>query len=197
MKPIQIPALRKVQTNMERFLQDMIGNLNSQDRNLQNEAFQQFLSMTEEKVEWAYEVWDDLMSDLQHRDNHRRAIAAQLLCNLAKSDPDGRMLVDFPALLEVTKDKRFVTARHCLQLLWKIGTAGKQQKEMLLRGLADRYENCVDEKNSTLIRFDIIVGLRNLFDAEPDENIRELALDLIEQEEDLKYRKKYAAVWKK
>jgi uncharacterized protein YciI len=68
-------------------------------------------------------------------DNHRRAIAAQLLCNLAKNDPEGRMLGDFSALMEVTKDNRFVTARHCLQSLWKIGMAGKQQKEILLNGL--------------------------------------------------------------
>lgn len=182
---------------MESLHRRLIGQLATSDRDLRSEAFQQLQSMTEEKVEWAYEVWDDLMGDLTHRDNHRRAIAAQILCNLAKSDPDGRMLADFPALLEVTKDERFVTARHCLQSLWKIGAAGEQQKELVVRGLADRYRNCVDEKNSTLIRFDIIVGLRNLYDVVSDENIKELALDLIEQEEDLKYRKKYAAVWKK
>ena len=37
-----------------------------------------------------------------------RSIAAQVLCNLALSDPDGRMLTDFPAQLAVTKDERFV-----------------------------------------------------------------------------------------
>jgi hypothetical protein len=38
------------------------------------------------------------------------------------------MLGDFSDLMEVTNDNRFVTARHCLQSLWKIGMAGKQQK---------------------------------------------------------------------
>jgi hypothetical protein len=70
--------------------------------------------MTNEKVDWAYDIWDVLKNDLTHSDNHHRAIAAQLLCNLAKSDPEARMLGDFSALMEVTKDKRFVTARHCL-----------------------------------------------------------------------------------
>jgi hypothetical protein len=98
--------------------------------------------------------------------------------------------------MKVTKDKRFVTARHCLQSLWKIGIAGKQQKEMLLNGLAERFRNCVEEKNGTLIRFDIIQGLRKLYDTDNDETIKQKALDLIETEEDLKYRKKYAAVWR-
>ncbi|MDF2960336.1 MAG: hypothetical protein K0S39_2071 [Paenibacillus sp.] len=188
---------KKEATDVDVYIRTSIENLKSQDRNIQNQAFHQIQMMTDEKVDWAYEIWDDLRNDLGHPDNHRRAIAAQLLCNLAKSDSEGRILGDFSALLEVTKDKRFVTARHCLQSLWKIGAAGKQQKELLLQGLIERYKNCVDEKNCTLIRFDIIQGLRNLYDYEPDEIVKQVALDLIETEEDLKYRKKYATVWKK
>ena len=39
-----------------------------------------------------------------------------------------RMLKDFDKLLAVTKDERFVTARHCLQSLWKVGAAGPEQR---------------------------------------------------------------------
>jgi hypothetical protein len=56
-----------------------------------------------------------------------------------------------------------------LQALWKIGMAGEKQKEMLLNGLAERYRNCIEEKNCTLIRFDFIQGLRKLYDKEKDE----------------------------
>jgi hypothetical protein len=182
---------------MERHTQTLIENVRSQDRDIQNQAFNELQSMTNEKVDWAYEIWDVLKKDLTHSDNHNRAIAAQLLCNLAKSDPERRILGDFAALIEVTKDKRFVTARHCLQSLWKIGLAGKPQKEMVLNGLAERYKNCIQEKNCTLIRFDIIQSLRKLYDQEYDETVKQKALDLIETEEDLKYRKKYAAVWRK
>jgi hypothetical protein len=35
-----------------------------------------------------------------------------------------------------------------------------------------------------------------VFDAAKDEKIRERALELIETEDDLKYRKKYAGVWR-
>jgi hypothetical protein len=97
----------------------------------------------------------------------------------------------------VTKDKKFVTARHSLQSIWKVGIAGREQKEMVINSLADRYIHCRTEKNYTLIRYDIIQGLMNLYMETCDEEIKTIALDLIHKEEDPKYQKKYAAVWKK
>jgi hypothetical protein len=38
--------------------------------------------------------------------------------------------------------------------------------------------------------------MRNLYDAVKNEEIKQKALELIETEEDLKYRKKYMTVWK-
>ena len=66
----------------------------------------------------------------------------------------------------------------------------------MVDGLASRFEDCAAEKNCTLIRFDIIQGLGKLYDQVKDETIREKALELIATEADLKYRKKYASVWK-
>ena len=171
-------------------------NLHSQDRETQTRDYFDLLAAAEQPVGWAYEVWDELVAALRHKDNHVRSLAAQVLCNLAKSDPENRMLKDFDALLAVTKDARFVTARHCLQAIWKVGAAGEPQRQMLLDGLTGRFEECIPEKNSTLIRFDIIQGLRNLYDHVRDEAVREKALALIETEEDLKYRKKYASLWR-
>jgi HEAT repeat protein len=66
-----------------------LANLRSQDRALQNAAFTHILAATDRPVDWAYEAWDGLVADLGHRDNHVRAIAAQVLCNLAaRSDPE-------------------------------------------------------------------------------------------------------------
>ncbi|WP_156828848.1 hypothetical protein [Cohnella laeviribosi] len=48
-----------------------------------------------------------------------------------------------------------------------------------------------------MIRFDIIQGLRKLYDRDQDETVRQKALELMETEADLKYRKKYASVWRK
>jgi hypothetical protein len=181
---------------MEARTQAHLENIYSKDKQAQNEAYYALMAATEQPVDWAYAAWDDLVAGLSHKDNHVRAIAAQLLCNLAQSDPDKRMQRDFPALLNVTRDERFVTARHCMQNIWKVGLAGADQRQMLLDGLAGRFDDCRSEKNWSLIRYDIVQTLRNLYNAVGDEAVKTLALALIEQEDDLKYRKKYAGVWK-
>jgi len=163
---------------------------------LQNQAYVYLLEATESPVDWAYEVWDDMVAMLTDKDNHRRAIAAQVLANLAPSDPDKRLLKDFDKLLDVTRDERFVTARHCMQSIWKVGTAGKPQQQLLIEGLTGRFNECISEKNCTLIPYDIIQGLKNLYNVVKDEAIRDQSLKLIDTEQDLKYRKKYAGVWK-
>ncbi|MET3699706.1 hypothetical protein SAMN05877753_10184 [Bacillus oleivorans] len=181
---------------MDKVIESYFQDLESQDKNIQYKAYQQIMTATEEKVDWAYEVWDRLKNNLTDRDNHKRSQAVQFLCNLAKSDPEGRLLEDFHAIWEVTKDQKFVTARHSLQSIWKIGLAGTVQKELVLKSLASRFINSTHEKNFTLIRFDIIQSLRNLSDEIKDEKVKQIALELIEKEEDPKYKKKYASVWK-
>lgn len=171
-------------------------NLHSEDGDTRFKGMNTILKMTEERVDWAHEVWDDLLKHLRHENNHQRAIAAQVLCNLAKSDTENRMVKDFAALLAVTKDEKFVTARHCLQSLWKVGAAGKKLQKIVVDGLAGRFKECAVEKNCTLIRYDIIQGLKRLYDAVKDETVKEKAMELIGTESDDKYRKKYASVWK-
>jgi hypothetical protein len=173
---------------------ELLVNLRSPDPDQQNYAFQSLLKATDSPVDWAYEVWDDLLRTLADGNNRQRSIAAQVLSNLAKSDSQQRILKDLSALLKVTKDERFVTARHCLQSLWKVGLAGEPQRKALLKGLAARFKECKVEKNCALIRYDILVVLRRVFDLVNDEEIRLAAERLIATEKDLKYRKKYATV---
>jgi hypothetical protein len=182
---------------MDKSTRTYLDNIRSEDGQEQNKAYASLMEKTEKPVDWAYEAWDELVDGLTHKDNHVRAIAAQLLANLAKSDPKGRMFKDFDKLLNVTRDERFVTARHCLQSLWKVGLAGRKQSQLVMKGLEKRFHECVVEKNCTLIRYDIIVDLRNLYDVTKEEALKTKALDLIETETDPKYKKKYATVWKK
>ena len=167
------------------------------DGEAQFKAYDYLMKESEKPVSWAYDVWDKLIEGLTHKDNHVRAICGQLLGNLGKSDPKGRMFKDFDKLLNVTKDERFVTARHTLQNIWKVGLGGKNAQILLVKGLEKRYKECIKEKNGTLIRYDILLALRNLYNATTSSEIKEKALELIELESDLKYRKKYATVWKK
>ena len=168
----------------------------SKDKEERYQAYHNILEATEQKVDWAYEVWDQLLEDLTHNDNHQRSRAAQYLANLAKSDPERRMLSDFSRVWEVTYDEKFVTARHSLQAIWKVGLAGKEQEEMVIKHMVDRFKNCKDEKNYTLIRSDIIQNMRNLFDHLHDEKIKQTAMELIEMVDDKKYQKKYMNIWK-
>ncbi|WP_407272526.1 hypothetical protein [Radiobacillus sp. PE A8.2] len=166
------------------------------DKEERYEAYQNILHATDQKVDWAYEVWDQLVDDLTHKDNHQRSRAAQYLANLAKSDPEMRIMKDFPKLWEVTKDEKFVTARHSLQSIWKVGIAGTPQKEMLMEYMVERFENGTDEKNYTLIRNDMLQNMKNLYDHYHEESIKQTAMDLIDTVDDIKYKKKYLNIWK-
>jgi hypothetical protein len=182
---------------MDKTIRKHLDNIRSEDGQLQNAAYHFLMEQTEKPVDWAYEAWDELVEGLTHKDNHVRAISAQLLANLGKSDPKDRMFKDFDKLLNVTKDEKFVTARHCPQNIWKVGLGGKNAQQLVVKGLEERFKECVKEKNGSLIRYDILVGLRNLYEATTSSEIKEKALELVELETDLKYRKKYAGVWKK
>ncbi|WP_067729518.1 hypothetical protein [Oceanobacillus damuensis] len=181
---------------MDSIIQRDFANLEAKDKNIQYEAYNHIVEAIDHKVDWAYEVWDELVNGLRSSDNHKRSRCAQFLAGLAKSDPDKRIMTDFPALWQVTRDEKFVTARHALQSIWKVGLAGEEQREVVIQHFVDRFKNCQDEKNYTLIRYDVIVGLRNLYDELKNEEIKQVAHGLIEIEDDQKYQKKYAKVWK-
>ncbi|MCM3491143.1 hypothetical protein M3689_17730 [Alkalihalophilus marmarensis] len=181
---------------MDNYIKTLFVQSHSGDKDERYEAYQKILTITNEKVDWAYGVWNQLVEDLTHKDGHQRSRAAQYLANLAISDPEMRIMDDFPKLWQVTKDEKFVTARHSLQSIWKVGIAGDAQKELVMVAMVDRFENGTDEKNYTLIRNDIIQNMRNLYDHYQDEEIKQTALELIETVEDAKYKKKYLAIFK-
>jgi hypothetical protein len=154
------------------------------------------MQITNKYVPWAYDAWNRLINLAEHGDNHQRAIGVQLLSNLAKSDPQGRILKDINKLMKVTKDPVFVTARHSLLCLWKIGVKDVQHQKVVQAKLSKRFKECVAEKNCTLIRYDIQTVMKKMYDSHKDEKVRSQALKLIELEMDLKYKKKYWRVWK-
>ncbi|WPP52117.1 hypothetical protein [Catalinimonas niigatensis] len=181
---------------METTTKKHLNNLNNTDKVLRYVSFQHIMKLTDQPVDWAYEVWDGLLILLKEGDNHQRTMAVQLLSNLTKSDPQQRMLIDFERLMSVTKDEKFVTARHSLQALWKIGIVSETCRNKVIEALSKRFEECSTEKNGTLIRYDIIEVFRKMYDEVEDEKLRDTAVALIETEDDAKYRKKYSAIWK-
>jgi hypothetical protein len=182
---------------MDKIIRTHLDNIRSEDGQVQNKAYFALMDATEKPVDWVYDAWDELVDGLTHNDNHVRAISSQILTHLAKSDPKGRIFKDFDKLLNVTKDERFVTARHCMQSLWKVAVVGKKQQKLYLDGMEKRFKECVTEKNGKLIRYDILVSMRNVYNEIGDESIREKAQALIASEKDVKNQKKCAGVWKK
>ncbi|WP_164216541.1 hypothetical protein [Virgibacillus sp. YIM 98842] len=181
---------------MDGQVKQYFSDLEAEEKDVQYEAYKNIIAETEKEVDWAYEVWNQLLEGLKDGDNHKRSRAAQFLAHLAISDPEKRILSDFPALWKVTYDEKFVTARHALNSVWRIGLAGEEQLDIVLEHLDHRFKNSINEKNYTLIRFDIIQGLRHLYDAVEKPKIKYLALDLIGLEENPKYKKKYAALFR-
>jgi hypothetical protein len=181
---------------MEQQIQDLIKQLYGTEPDQRYACFQTLMKITAEKVDWQEEVWADLLNLMRSGDNHQRTIAVQLLVNLAKSDTNGRMLHDLDQLLEVTRDERFVTARHSLQSLWKLGLVNDALKQKLLEGLSKRFKESGAEKNGTLIRYDILEVFRKINDHSPDESMKPMVQKLIQSEADPKYRKKYLTLWK-
>jgi hypothetical protein len=69
--------------NMDKATRMDWGNLRSQDGETRYQAFMRLFETTKQPMDWAYEVWDKLIANLSHKDNHQRAIAAQLLSDMA------------------------------------------------------------------------------------------------------------------
>lgn len=171
-----------------------LDNLYSKDAESRYHSFQYLINETNEPVGWIRLAWDDVLA-LLHGDNHQRSIAAQLMSNLAKSDPE-RALASLDRLMKVTHDERFVTARHSLQSLWKVAVAGEELQKQILLQLSARFNECTSEKNCTLIRYDILEVFRKVYDVTKDNSIKNKSLALIETEDDPKYKKKYMGLWR-
>jgi hypothetical protein len=169
----------------------------SPDRDVAYQALVALFKMTEEPVEWAYEVWDPLLSDLTHRDGHKRAFAAQMLARLAISDPEGRMLTDFPRVAAVMNDEKPVTARHTLQSIWRVGLAGTERQALVVEALQKRFREAEDDKRGALVRTDVVTALGRLHQATGAEMVEAGAHALMESEPDERSRKKQRAGWRK
>jgi len=168
----------------------------SPDRDEAYQAFVDLMTLAEEPVDWSYDIWDQMVRDLAHKDGHKRAFAAQMLAHLAISDPENRMRRDFPALAAAMTDEKTVTARHTLQSIWRVGLAGEERRTLVLNALTKRYHECAEEKNGSLVRTDVIAALGHLFRATAHPSIEARAETLITSEDDDKARKKQKAAWK-
>ena len=55
---------------MDKNTRTNLDNLHSEDGDTRFKAMNAILKMTENRVDWANEVWDDLLKHLRHENNH-------------------------------------------------------------------------------------------------------------------------------
>lgn len=178
-------------------IQDALRRLDSGDRSVHGEDFALLQQATAQPVAWADAAWKLAAPLLRHRDNRVRSIAGQFLTALAAAGASPEtVLGGLDALVSVTRDDRFVTARHVLSSLWKIGLQDGEVRHRLLAKLTQRGRSAVDEKNAALVRYDVVCCLRRLFDEIGDEAVRSEAAALIADEPDTKNARKMRAVWR-
>jgi hypothetical protein len=181
---------------MNRNIQKHIEDLGSTDDKIRMDALQNLLKVTESKVDWVYEVWDHLLTKLDHENSYQRSIGIMMLCNLAKSDIENRLATSLDHLLAHTKDEKFITSRQCIQNTWKIAAANKSNREKVVKHLEKRFVECVEQKHFNLLRRDIIQSMMSLHKAVKDDGLLTRAKALVAKEQDPKYRKQYEALFK-
>lgn len=181
---------------MDNLVKECIDNLGSTDDNTRLNALQTILKITEDKVDWVYEVWDDLVCKLDHENSYQRSIAIMVLCNLAKSDSENRIEGILDRLLAHTRDDKFITSRQCIQNIWKVAAINNRTKTIVLDHLEKQYADCSEDKHYNLIRRDVIQSIRLLYDYEEDDSLLARAKEMIKMEKEDRYRKKYKAILK-
>lgn len=181
---------------MDKDVKKLFNNLGSTDDKIRLSALQSVLKLTEEKVDWVYEVWDDLLVKLGSENSYQRSIAIMVLCNLGKSDVEDRLSVSLDLLLAHTRDDKFITSRQCIQNIWKVAAAGRKNREKVLAHLEKRFRECTSEKHYNLLREDIILSMSLLYKEQKDKTLLTRARKLMDEEKVEKYRKKYESILK-
>lgn len=173
-----------------------IEELASIDDKVRLNALQTVLNLTEQPVDWAYAVWDEMTARLTHENSYQRSIGIMVLCSLAKSDHENRMAAVLDDLLAHTRDEKFITSRQCIQNVWKVAAANADNRGQVIAHLEQRFRECGAEKHYNLLRLDVIQALKNVYDQVDDPSLLERARELMAGENEAAYRKKYEAVLK-
>lgn len=168
-----------------------LDNLGSVDDRVRLEALESVLRLTQDRVAWADEVWDEMTVRLEHPNSFQRSIGIMVLCGLAKSAPEARVCETLPLILEHTRDEKFITSRQCLQSVWKLAAAHGSLTKSVLGHLEIRFRKCVDEPHANLLRRDIIASMKALYDEGHDPAIWHGAAALVCEEPSTKDRKQY------
>lgn len=165
-------------------------DLKSKDNKTRQNAFQSLLKETEQKVDWIYIKWDDLVDKLDSENSFQRSIGLLLLANLCKSDTDNKFGDILERYLRFFDDEKFITSRQFIQNVWKIAIENESFSTKVLSELQKTYyENAHINKHGNLIKQNVISSMFLIYKSTKNENIHTTITDLIDSENDAKLRK--------
>ncbi|RDU24933.1 hypothetical protein [Anaerosacchariphilus polymeriproducens] len=155
---------------MDALLHQLCEDVSSKNNTVRKAALDKLLEMTEEQVEWVYDIWDIMVEKLSSENSYQRSIAVFVLAGLAKSDTQLRFASILEQYLSKANDDKFITSRQTLQQLWLIAIS----QESLCSKIVDfLYENFINNRHLTthgnLIRKDIIYSLSEIYKKRPDQ----------------------------
>jgi len=180
-------------SEIEKFLNDT----ESKDNKIRFDAFTKLLEITDTRVDWFSDVFDDLSNRLESDNSYQRSIGMMLLCNLAKSDKDKLLQKALPDILNLLEDEKFITRRQCIQNIWKIAVAENELFSTIVEALEIKFVKCSSENHYNLIRQDIVSALYSIHKNKPDSDILSRIEKLIDHEDDSAFKKKYIKITKK
>jgi|SRR5688572_2857257 len=177
-------------------VREAIDRLASGNRSSHGKDYQVLMKSVEQSKGWADRAWQEIRPLLEHSDNRVRSIAGQALCGLAANASRKLVTLDAASVIAVTRDERFVTARHVLLATWKLGLVDAKNRIRLLASLSARFEDSFKEKSGKLVRTDIVAVLRRLFDATGDAAVQAAAEMLITTDRAPGRRQKLEHAWR-
>jgi hypothetical protein len=179
-------------------IDSLFRDLESKDDKIRYPAFKKLQEVTEKKVTWIYDKWFTLTEKLESDNSHQRTIGLTLLANLSKSDEELWIAKIIDKYLEHFDDEKFITARLCIQAVWKIALVNDRLRRKIINSLEQSYWRNIHLKtHGNLIRQDIVASLDQIFQNTKDKEVINLVLRIAAEETDDKIIKKLNALVKK
>jgi hypothetical protein len=179
---------------MSKGISILFNELNSKEDGERYNAFLTISQMAEEKVEWFYDKFDELLKKTHDENSFQRSIGIMLLCDLSKNDSQKVIRKYINDLLRHIDDEKFITSRQCIQNIWKIAVSDEYTKSIIFDALYVYFEKCENKAHANLLRIDIITSLFKISKYFKSDELYQRIEKLIDSEMDIKNQKKLRKV---
>jgi glycyl-tRNA synthetase beta subunit len=165
-------------------------NLSSKDDKVRYPSFKAVHAETNNEVLWIYDKWPQLVEKLSSDNSFQRSIGALLLLNLVKSDKENKVYQIIDKLINVAEDEKFITARLCLQNLWKAAIKNPDLLKKVSEFLETTYyENVHLNSHANLIKQDAFLSLTEIYKKTGDAKVKTIIDNIFNTETDEKIKK--------